>query len=211
MKGVMSDWTRDAGIVEQSLFDILDPTMFSQAVSNIEKIPIYKQRNIVGHGMYAAALKKYAQYLSSISQVNIERDIEDILSDKDIKATDKIYLINARIGQGKYRKNLIDLWGRSSVTGYSEISMLIASHIKPWSRSSNKERLDKYNGFLLLPNLDKAFDRGLISFDMSGQIMISPLLHTPDILGIDSTMRIKLKTQQLPYIKYHRSHVYKAE
>ena len=40
-----------------------------------------------------------------------------------------------------------------------EESLLFASHIKPWSDSNNKERLDPYNGFLLTPNLDVCFDK----------------------------------------------------
>ena len=51
--------------------------------------------------------------------------------------------------------------------------MLLASHIKPWRDSNHQERLDKFNGLLLLANLDKAFDLGFISFDDSGKVPIS--------------------------------------
>jgi putative restriction endonuclease len=83
-------------------------------------------------------------------------------------------LIKARIGQGAFRAKLIVLWGSCAVTGYKDLNLLVASHIKPWSVSSNSERLDVYNGLLLVPNLDKAFDSGFISFKESGEIMISP-------------------------------------
>ncbi len=50
----------------------------------------------------------------------------------------------------------------------------------------NKERLDPYNGFLLIPNLDLAFDNGLITFDKDGKIMVSDALDKNDaqIIGI---------------------------
>jgi 5-methylcytosine-specific restriction protein A len=54
--------------------------------------------------------------------------------------------------------------------------LLKASHIKPWRDSDNAERLDIYNGLLLIPNLDSAFDKGYISFDDGGKIIISDMI-----------------------------------
>ena len=48
------------------------------------------------------------------------------------------------------------------MSGITSTWILIASHIKPWRVSNNNERLDVYNGLLLLPNLDKLFDKGYI-------------------------------------------------
>ena len=62
--------------------------------------------------------------------------------------------------------------------------MLVASHIKPWRDSNNQERLDKFNGLLLLANLDKAFDLGFISFADTGLVMISCQLEAPEVLGL---------------------------
>jgi putative restriction endonuclease len=39
--------------------------------------------------------------------------------------------------------------------------MLRASHIKPWSDCSNRERLDPLNGLLLVAHIDALFDNGL--------------------------------------------------
>ena len=51
-----------------------------------------------------------------------------------------------------------------SVTNCELHKILISSHIVPWSKSNEKERLDVGNGILLSPNLDSLFDRHLISF-----------------------------------------------
>ncbi len=56
---------------------------------------------------------------------------------------------------------------------------LRASHIKPWRDSSNQERLDGENGFLLTPSIDHLFDRGFISFEDSGRLLISPVAYEP--------------------------------
>ena len=41
----------------------------------------------------------------------------------------------------------------------------LASHTKPWSACTHVERLDPFNGLMLTPNLDGAFDGGLVTFD----------------------------------------------
>lgn len=76
-------------------------------------------------------------------------------------------LAKARIGQGKFRADLVATWRKGEVcalTGLAVPEMLIASHITPWRESSNKERLDPMNGLLLAAHADKLFDRFLMSF-----------------------------------------------
>lgn len=41
--------------------------------------------------------------------------------------------------------------------------LLIASHVKPWAASSNKERADVANGICACPNHDSASDTGLLT------------------------------------------------
>jgi hypothetical protein len=121
-------------------------------------------------------------------------------------ATEREALSQARIGQGIFRKALIKYWGSCAVTGVSEPSVLRASHIKPWSASSNQERLDPFNGLLLAAHIDALFDVGLITFDMNGQIRLSPLLAAEDLLqlGILPTMRLRLfAAEHEPYMKFH--------
>ena len=42
-----------------------------------------------------------------------------------------------------------------------------------WSESSNAERLYVFNGLLPSPSLDALFDKGYVSFDEGGRILIS--------------------------------------
>jgi len=153
-----------------------------------------------------SALKKY-KYFITAKENNLVDDIEAIRKDRTISETQKELLTFARIGQGKYRKDLIGLWGKCSVSECNMTDLLIASHIKPWSESSNEEKLDPYNGLLLLPNYDKLFDKHLISFDDDGRIIISPQIKKEEykVLGISPKDKLfKIFDENKPYLKIHR-------
>ena len=119
------------------------------------------------------ALGAYLEYRKRDTPEELEKDVDDIISDDAISVTEKAAYISARVGEGKYRNDLICYWERCALTGFSGFRFLVASHIKPWRESSNSERLDLYNGLLLLPNIDKAFDPGFITFADKGQIIVS--------------------------------------
>ena len=128
------------------------------------------------------------------------------------KPTQRKALINARSGQGHYRSELIKREKRCRITGISDKAFLVASHIKPWALSNDKEKLDSNNGLLLTPNLDRAFDRGLISFSSNGKILISKRLSGPvsKVLGVIPSTHIGvLNLAQQKYLKFHREKVFK--
>jgi putative restriction endonuclease len=54
--------------------------------------------------------------------------------------------------------------------------LLIASHIVPWKHSA-EHRLDPQNGIALNALHDKAFDRGLITFDTHLRLVLAPSLR----------------------------------
>lgn len=95
------------------------------------------------------------------------QDIEEFkITHKELTETAREAIVQSRIGQGIFRDNLKKYWGeKCAITGCELVKTLKASHIKPWRCSNNIERLDVYNGLLLIPNLDSAFDYGYISFD----------------------------------------------
>tara|TARA_Y100001936_G_scaffold226829_1_gene246572 strand:- start:52 stop:744 length:693 start_codon:yes stop_codon:yes gene_type:complete len=131
---------------------------------------------------------------------------------RNISTTEVKSLVNARVGQGNYRKELLKIWNNScSISRINNKKILIAGHIKPWRDSDNFERLDPYNGFLLLPNLDKLFDRGLISFKNTGEIIISDEIKQEhfDALGISKETKIKLFEQNKKYLDFHRENIFK--
>jgi len=85
-------------------------------------------------------------------------------------------IIQSRVGQGKFLKKLINYWGGTCVvTAVALLPLLRASHIKPWPDSNNAELPDAYNGLLLTPSYDAAFNSGLISFFDDGSTLLSPV------------------------------------
>ena len=112
----------------------------------------------------------------------------------NVPDTDKKMLIRARVGQGKYRDDLMAIWGGCSVIGCGPASVLVASHIIPWCKCrTNTERIDPANGLLLTPNLDKLFDRGLITFETDGRIRISRALLALDAEGLGIHAQLMLR------------------
>lgn len=128
---------------------------------------------------------------------------------QDAPETERQAIIAARRGQGRFRTDLIGLWaGKCAVTKSRALSLLRASHIKPWRDSTNAERLDRYNGFLLIPNLDAAFDLGLISFADDGRILLSPELDDGEarLLGIKRGMKLVcVFDENKPFLAQHRN------
>ena len=69
-----------------------------------------------------------------------------------------------------------------------------------------------FNGLLLIPNLDSAFDNGLISFDNEGKIILSNLLGDNERgkLGIHTELSLKkIDTNHLRYLEFHRRNIFK--
>ena len=206
----ISNHLKKKGIDEYDLYLIDDANKAKKLKEIYFAIDEYFSLNDRGNNMYSRAFDLYIQYLEVTNITDeIPTDIQSIIEQQNIENTEKTSLIQSRIGQGKFRESLVSLWGGCSVTKCSQLSLLVASHIKPWSKSDNQERLDPYNGFLLLPNLDKAFDLGFISFESSGNILISSKLPEHKHLGISKDMRIQIRENNLIYLEYHRSYVFK--
>ena len=156
----------------------------------------------------------YGDFADSLSNpINEIQEYQLTDEYKHLSHTERESIIQSRVGQGQFRAKLIRYWKkRCAVTNCQRIEILKASHIKPWRESNNEERLDVFNGLLLVPNLDAAFDNGLISFTDDGQIMVSDLLAESDrsILGIQPNMKItKIDERHRKYLKYHRENVFK--
>jgi hypothetical protein len=133
-------------------------------------------------------------------------EIETILWDSKLSDTEKEQLIQARRGQVLFRKRVLHRWKRCPITGCCVQRLLRASHIKPWRDCSAAERLDGFNGLLLAPNIDAAFDAGFVSFDKNGRILFSKRLPPGEArrLGINLKARLRLSDRHQSYLKYHR-------
>ncbi|GHA50608.1 restriction endonuclease [Photobacterium aphoticum] len=210
IRGSISNWLMDAGEIAEPLTNLKSYYQFVTLEQKVRNMEIFKLRDSKGKGMYSAALSHYQQFLADLSKIDINADIQQVMRDKTLTETEKEILIKTRVGQGQFRANLVDMWGGCAVTGYRNRQMLLASHIKPWRDATNEERLDRYNGLLLLANLDKAFDLGFISFNDSGKVLISKYLEHPEVLGINDNMSFHVMREHKKYLAYHRGMLFKG-
>lgn len=122
--------------------------------------------------------------------------------------TERQGLIISRVGQGAYRKSILHRWEyECAVSQYNDPKTLIASHIVPWKDANNEERLDVDNGILLSPVYDALFDKGMISFENSGKIILSDYLNQFDIkkINVSGMERIHgFSEENLKYLDRHR-------
>jgi len=88
---------------------------------------------------------------------------------------------------------------------------LVASHIKPWRKCSKEEAYDPDNGLLLSQDLDEMFDKGYITFDEPGKIILSEKLkpRIKDKLKDFQVNKLFLNKKRIEYLAYHREHVFK--
>ena len=141
--------------------------------------------------------------------LEIEKEIQQNTS---LQSTEKTQLSKSRRGQGIFRTNLERIEKSCRLTGLDAKEHLVASHIKPWRDSTNFERLDGYNGLLLSPHIDRLFDKGYISFNDNGDLLISRLTNQ-DVLKkwrIDAIKNVgSFNEKQKSYLLYHREHIFK--
>jgi len=140
---------------------------------------------------------------------SIEKSIE---SNQDIPVTVRETLVKSRIGQGQFRKDLLLIEPACRVTGVDNPAHLIASHTKPWRDCNNEERLDPENGFMLTPTIDHLFDRGFVSFENSGDLIISPIAHKDSMhkMGFIEESKINVggfTDGQKSYLDWHRDSI----
>ena len=205
IQGPLSAWAIENELLAGPLITMTSIAAFKQVDSKIRALPEFLMRNATGHHMYSNALAQFSQYLADGYTNDVESDIDTIFEDQNLNETERRNLVKSRIGQGIFRQRLLAHWKQCAVTGFGDTGLLVASHIKPWRVSNNFERLDGFNGLLLTPNLDKAFDAGLITFDSGGRVIVSPRLKEFSRLGITTEMKVDLSPDHEPFMTFHRS------
>jgi putative restriction endonuclease len=142
-----------------------------------------------------------------------ERRVEaDIRNDRRLAETEREALVLSRRGQGLFRANVQLLERACRVTKVERREHLIASHVKPWRDSSNDERINGENGLLLTPSIDHLFDKGFISFENGGELIVSPVADPVSLrrmgITIDTTVNVGAFSEgQRQFLEYHRDNV----
>ena len=99
-----------------------------------------------------------------------------------------------------------------AATLLGEGALLRASHIKPWADcEEDAERLDVFNGLLLAPHLDAAFDQGFITVRNDGEVIIANALdrEARALLGLDAPLNVAgIADGHRTYLPWHREEVF---
>jgi putative restriction endonuclease len=110
------------------------------------------------------------------------QELIDSTHSADVAETGRRLEVEIRLGQRRFANGvLINYERRCAFCGFEPIrlpkrKLLIASHIKPWSQATDRERVDIANGIAACPVHDVAFDQGLISVDYDLNIHRTALL-----------------------------------
>lgn len=136
---------------------------------------------------------------------------------KDFSGRDKFSTVKTRVDQNLFRKNVLEAYEyRCCVTGLEEPSLLVASHILPWSHSI-EQRLNPSNGLCLSSLHDKAFDRGLITFDEDLKLVLSnKIKQLKSSIYLENFEKYEGKIIRTPinhspnkeHLAYHRNNIF---
>ena len=181
------------------------------SLPNVTYVSILKLVDESGRLSYYFRL--FASFLGDeIHPAIVEQQEQQVLQ-LDIPATERQQIVRSRQGQGTYRSRLLEECPFCPVTLVSDDRLLIASHIKPWAVSSDRERLDPKNGLMLTPTIDRLFDQGYLSFTDDKQCILSPFLspRTFSLLALASGKsypNLPIEGRQ-EYMAYHRDNILK--
>lgn len=159
----------------------------------------------------------FTNLLSKLSDVYLDRDKTLYLSEDDMPDDFELEKRDPYLHR-LYKSNLKE----ESVQLYSkelcyleklDYPSLVASHIKPFIKSLPNEQYDKNNGLLLSRGMDALFDKGYISFNDDGTIILSNRLsdEVKKHLQNYSLDKIILNKKRLSYLSYNRDYVFKNQ
>ena len=154
---------RDMGIGPDALPDFL-------SLEGVDDFDLLGQEELLGQRTFDAvvavqAAKKRARLLAGEAE------------------TVRIAEQAVRMGQHRFAVAVLDNYGHScAFCGFAPRSLpkhklLVASHIKPWADSDDRERLDPRNGVAACPTHDAAFDSGLIAVNGGLRVHRAPRLE----------------------------------
>ncbi|CNH33272.1 HNH endonuclease [Yersinia pekkanenii] len=136
---------------------------------------------------------------------------------KDFSGGERTTIIKARVGQQLFRKNVLHVYeNRCCITELEEPTLLVASHIRPWSHGA-EHRLNPSNGLCLSSLHDRAFDQGLITFNEHLEMVLSPQIKklkssiSEDNFAKYEGRKLRLPIKFIPdegQMAYHRQNIF---
>ena len=166
----------------------------------------------------AVAAEAEAAYARLASGVDTQVDDEFVPPDGP---TDVTRSLRTRRVQSFFRASVMASYGYAcALSGIALAELLNASHIILWSIDRGR-RADPRNGIVLNVLYDRAFDRGLITFDECLRVVVSGRLRSgdPPLLQRRALLEIEGAPLRQPHrfapdpvaLAYHRGHVFQSD
>ena len=143
--------------------------------------------------------------------------LSGVADEMSIEKTIQRQIVQVRSKQSLFRRRLLTIEKGCRLTGIRDLRFLMASHIKPWSQcETGTERVDGYNGLLLAPHADHLFDKGWITFEDDGRLVVSEKLPA----DVRKLIGLNLKSgrrcgvfdgSQQNYLAYHRDQLFEKK
>lgn len=138
---------------------------------------------------------------------------------EDYSGKERLISTKARIGQSAFRNAVLSSYNfKCCVSGLSIPSLLVASHIVPWSEDT-ENRLHPCNGLALSMIHDKAFDIGIITITEDFKILVSQKYHSKDDEFFNSSL-LKYNGENLilpnkfnpkaEFLEFHRDTIFES-
>jgi len=223
-------------IIEASELIGRTPSAVAMKACNFASLdPVHRQRNISALGNVSRADKALWEEFQSNPDM-IAAEAEEVFAcltgnDREIDREEYQHLglpegltevaqtIKARRVQRFFRAAVLSSYEfRCALSGIAIPELLNASHIIPWS-ITNSRRADPTNGIALNALYDRAFDRGLFTFDDSMSVLLSSQLRKCQATVFDTKAFEKLEGQKLllpsrfapdpEAIAYHRENIFR--
>lgn len=157
-------------------FASLDPEIVNSGRSGLGNASAADRR------VWESFLRNWEGELSSVIEEVCEvSDIKADTTDEEVVPismdTTRRAVVEVRIKQHLFRRMILSSYESACcMSGLSDSSLLVASHIVPWNKSK-ENRLNPKNGLCLSVLHDKAFDRGLITVTPDLSIVVSSRLR----------------------------------
>ena len=178
--------------------------------------------------MWEEMHEDWERFAVESKQAVVAVETEDVLPDEPLGdddhdgglvGLDRTVVTTARVGQNFFRAAVLSAYsGHCCITGLSLPSLLVASHIIPWSHDETN-RVNPRNGLLLSALHDKAFDNGLLTVDDDMIVRVSRRrAEIDDPYFSESFERYEGRRISLPekfspdpdFLSYHREHVFQG-
>jgi len=199
------------GLLSPTLPELLSPIRLDGSGNQIYLAKISGEMADVlialSRGVGDSIVDELSQNLDFVPPNDEIAEVDEIIMRTDIGPTQKTQIINSRRGQGVFKAQVRQIERVCRVTKVANPRHLIASHIKPWKKSNDAEKISGYNGLLLAPHIDHLFDKGFISFEGNGNLILSSQLDSSvlDKWRIDKNINVgSFRNEQEQFLEYHR-------